>query len=261
MSSSLRRGLVVLEVLARYVDGLPLHAIAKALDAPRSTAHRLLAELVAHGYVRQDGEFSSYRLTLKLATLGLTYLTDTGVTELVQPILEKLASATGELVRMSLVEGERLIWVARAQGARGGLRYDATSDPGEEVRLFCSSNGHAWLSCFSDEKALEIVARQGFGEPGSFGPNAPRTIQAFLDCLQLARRRSYATVHDSYEVGISAISTPVYYSGDQRVIGVLSIAGPTARLTPERMEELAPQLLATAAELSRNSSGIRALAR
>ena len=261
MSGNLPRGLAVLELLARHVDGLPLHAIAHALDTSRSTAHRLLAELVANGYVRQEGEFNPYRLTLKLATLGLTYLADTGVTELVQPILNKLASATGELVRMSLVEGERLIWVAKAQGARGGLRYDATSDPGEEVRLFCSSNGHAWLSCLSDEKALEIVSRQGFGEPGSFGPNAPRTIQAFLDCLHLARRRGYAAVHESYEVGTSAMSAPVHLSGDQRVIGAVTIAGPTARLTPERMEDLAPELIATAAELSKNSAGIRALAR
>jgi IclR family transcriptional regulator, acetate operon repressor len=261
LSSNLPRGLATLELLARHVDGLPLHSIADALDTSRSTAHRVLAELVAHGYVRQEGEFNPYRLTLKLATLGLTYLADTGVTELVQPILDNLASTTGELVRMSLVEGERLIWVARAQGAQGGLRYDATSDPGEEVRLFCGSNGQAWLSCLSDEKALEIVARQGFGDPGSFGPNAPRTIQAFLDCLRAARRRGYAAVHDSYEVGISSMGVAVRYSGEERVIGALSIAGPTARLTPQRMEELAPELLATAAELSKNSAGIRALAR
>jgi IclR family acetate operon transcriptional repressor len=98
---------------------------------------------------------------------------------------------------MSLVEGERLIWVAKAQRARGGSRYDVSSDPGEKVRLFCSSNGQAWLSSLTDEKALEIVSRQGFGEPGQYGPIAPRTIQAFLECLHAARRRGYATVHDA----------------------------------------------------------------
>ena len=261
MSSNLPRGLATLELLAQHIDGLPLHAIAKFLDTSRSTAHRVLAELVSCGYVRQHAEFTPYRLTIKMATLGLTYLADTGATELVQPVLDKLASATGELARMSFVEGERLIWVARAQGARGGLRYDATSDPGEEVRLFCSSNGQAWLSCFSDEKALEIMLRQGFGEPGSFGPNAPRNIQAFLACLHEARSRGYAAVHDSYEVGISAMGAPVRHSVDQRVIGAVSMAGPTARLTPERMEELSPLVLAAAAELSANSAGIRALAR
>lgn len=39
-------------------------------------------------------------------------------------------------------------------------------------------------------------------------------------------------------------------------LGVVSIAGPSLRLTDERMAELAPGLLATAAELSGLSSSL-----
>ena len=261
MSSNLPRGLAALELLVHNVEGLPLHEIAKSLDVSRSTAHRVLAELVTQGYVRQEAEFSPYRPTLKLATLGLTYIANTGVAELVQPVLDKLASATGELARMSVVDGDRLVWIAKAQGALGGLRFDASSDPGEEVRLFCSSNGQAWLSCLTDEKALEIASRQGFGEPDEFGPSAPRSIHEFLNCLAETRRRGYATAHDAFEVGVSAMAAPVRHSKDHRVIGAVSIAGPTARLTPERMEELSPLVLSAAQELSVRSAGIRALSK
>jgi IclR family transcriptional regulator, acetate operon repressor len=185
-SSNLPRGLVVLELLVKHVDGLPLKVIAEELDVSRSMAHRVLAELVQCGYVQQDGELSPYRLTIKLASMGLAYLGHTGITRLVQPVLEELAYSTGELVRMSLVEETRLIWVAMVQGARGGLRYDASSDPGEEVCLFCSSNGYAWLSCLTDEKALEYVSRQGWGEQSKYGPNAPKNIQDFLGRLKEA---------------------------------------------------------------------------
>lgn len=261
MSSNLPRGLAVLELLTRNSEGLPLHAIASAISVPRSTAHRILAELVASGYVQQAGDFNPYRLTLKLATLGLQYFTATGVVELVQPVLDELAQASGELARMSIVEGERLIWVAKAQGARGGLRYDALSDPGEEVRLFCSSNGQAWLSSLSDQKALEIVARQGFGEPGEFGPNAPHTIEAFLDHLRLARERGYAIVHESYEIGSSAIAAPVIHPATHVAIGAVSVAGPEARMKNKQVDQLIPLILAAAAELSKLSPGIRAAIR
>ncbi|MER1966274.1 IclR family transcriptional regulator [Castellaniella sp. GW247-6E4] len=260
MSSNLPRGLLALELLTRHPGGLPLHAIAAELRIPRSTAHRILAELVATGYVRQqDGDFSPYRLTLKVATLGMQFLSATGVVELVQPVLDRLAADSGELARMSIVENDRLIWVAKAQGARGGLRYDAQSDPGEDVRLFCSSNGQAWLSTLSDQKALEIASRQGFGEPAQFGPNAPRTIEAFLDCIRLARAQGYAIVHETYEIGLSAIAAPVLNPHSETAIGAVSIAGPEARM--KHAEHLIPLIQSAARALSALSPGIRACGR
>lgn len=257
MSSNLTRGLTVLELLTHHAEGLPLHAIATELVVPRSTAHRILMELVNDGYLRQqDGDFSPYRLTLKLATLGMQFLSATGVVELVQPVLDKLAARSGELARMSIVENDRLIWVAKAQGARGGLRYDALSDPGEEVRLFCSSNGQAWLSTLTDQKALEVALRQGFGEPDQFGPNAPRTVDTLLRSIQQARQRGYAMVYETYEIGLAAIAAPVFGSDGKSAIGAVSVAGPAARMQhPDALIEMIRQ---AAGELSALSSGIRA---
>ena len=246
-------------MLVKHVDGLPLKAIAEELDVSRSMAHRVLAELVECGYVRQEGELSPYRPTITLASLGLAYLGHTGITRLVQPILEELAYSTGELVRLSLVKENRLVWIGMVQGARGGLRYDASSDPGEEVCLFCSSNGYAWLSCLTDERALEYVSRQGWGDPACYGPNAPRNIQEFLDRLKETRKKGYATIHDGYELGVSAIGAPFFYSLDHRPIGAVSIAGPSSRLTPEKLEELSPALLAAAGKLSDCSKEIKAV--
>jgi DNA-binding IclR family transcriptional regulator len=248
-------------MLVKHVDGLQLRNIAEELDVSRSMAHRVLAELVECGYVRQEGELSPYRLTIKLASLGLAYLGHTGVTRLVQPVLDELACLAGELVRLSLVEEKRLVWVGMAQGARGGLRYDASSDPGEEVCLFCSSNGHAWLSCLTDEKALEYVSRQGWGDLAQYGPNAPKNIQEFLDCLKKARRKGYATIHDGYELGVSSMSAPLFYADDPHPIGAISIAGPSSRLTSNKLEELAPILLASAEKLSERSKEIKAIPR
>ncbi|MFC7539888.1 helix-turn-helix domain-containing protein [Siccirubricoccus deserti] len=54
MTAVLDRALRLLELLATAPAGLPLHAMADRLAIPRSATHRLLAELVRQGYVRQD---------------------------------------------------------------------------------------------------------------------------------------------------------------------------------------------------------------
>jgi DNA-binding IclR family transcriptional regulator len=116
-----------------------------------------------------------------------------------------------------------------------------------DARLSCTASGHAWLLTMSDERALELVARQGFGQPKDYGPNAPTTIKALLGLLHAARERGCAMIDEVFAPGMSAMAAPVLRR--QEAIGVISIAGPRLRLTAQRMHELAPALISAAAEL------------
>lgn len=245
MTLALDRGLALLEHLARHPDGLPLALMAAELELPLSACHRLLAELQRRGYVRQLQAHGEYRLTTKLVSLGLNHLSNTGVVDIAEPLLERLAAASGELVRLSLVDGERLTWVAKAQGLRKGLRYDP--DMGMEARLSCTASGHAWLLSLSDEEAVALVSRQGFGTPAEYGPKAPTTVKALLGFLHAARVRGYAMIDEVFAPGMAAMAVPVLRR--REAIGVISIAGPRQRLTAARMHALAPALLGAAAEL------------
>ena len=250
MTIALDRGLSVLELLARHPNGLPISMVAGEIDIPASACHRVLAELQRRGYVRQVRKQGDYVLTTKVVSLGLGFLSSGGIVEVAEPLLERLAKQSGELVRLSIVDGERLTWVAKAQGTRSGLRYDP--DMGMEARLSCTSSGHAWLMTLTDEKALELVSRQGFGKPAEYGPKAPTTVKALLGFLHAARVRGYAMIDEVFAPGMSAMAAPAFRRGE--AIGVISIAGPRSRLTQQRMLDLAPTLLAAAAELGPISS-------
>jgi DNA-binding IclR family transcriptional regulator len=246
MNQALDRALALLERLAEHPDGLPLSMLARAVDIPPASCHRLLADLQQRGYVRQAGPQGEYQLSSKLVSLGLGYLSAAGIVDVAEPVLERLAQLSGELVRLSIVDGERLTWVAKAQGMRqAGLRYDP--DMGAEARLSCTASGHAWLMTMSDEQALERVSRQGFGTPEHYGPRAPTRVKALLGYLHAARVRGFAVIDEVFAPGMAALAAPVCRRGT--VIGVLSIAGPRTRLTMARMLELGPALLGAAAEL------------
>lgn len=244
------RTLRILETLAAQPDGLPLAAVADELNLPRSACHRLLAELVRCGYVRQLRDMGDYTLTTRLPALGLSFL-GTGIGDLAQPILDRLAQASGELVRLALVDDDRLTFVAKAQGARAGLRYDP--DMGIDVRLSCSAAGHAWLMSLSEERATELVARQGFGSPREYGPNAPTTFKALMKVLEEDRRRGFSLMVEMYAPGMSAMAAPVPGRGGD-VAGVITIAGPLQRLTAARMLELGGPLVEAAGELATAAS-------
>ena len=247
MSGVLERTLGILELLSQHGEGMELAAIADQLNIPRSAVHRLLADLVRLGYVRQARGHGDYLLSTKLVSMGLSYLSNTGIVDIAQPLLNRLAEVSGELVRLSVVDGDRLTWVARAQGARQGLRYDP--DMGSDARLSCSSSGWAWLSTLSEDEALGLVAKQGLGLPEQYGPAAPTSLQAVLQAVRESRERGYSITTDTYTAGLSAMSAPVRFAG-QSAFGVLTIAGPTVRFHAQRMHSLGPDLTATAAQLA-----------
>ncbi|MGV6875012.1 IclR family transcriptional regulator [Pseudochelatococcus sp. B33] len=256
MSSVLEKAFSIVELLVDHPTGLPVSAIASATDQPISGVHRTLQELARLGYVRQVQTQGDYALTIKLPAMGLGFLGRAGITDITQPVLDRLAAESGELIRLSVIDGDQLIWVAVAQGATRGLRYDPGQEQGVVVHLASSSGGKAWLSTMTDEEALARVSAQGLiREAEGAGPNAPRTLTELLEQLAEARARGYATAVDSYIAGMAAMAVPVRYQGKGAVLGCLSIAGPAVRMTAARMAELAPSLQATAVELGEAAAG------
>ncbi len=247
MSGVMQRTLAILERLAADVNGVPLATLADELHIPRSATHRLLIELAEHGYVRQSHDRGHYMLTTKLVTLGLTHLKLSGVVDICQPILDRLARASGELARIGVVDVDHLTWVATAQGATTGLRYDP--DAGIDARLSCTSSGLAWLSTLKDDEALELLAREGYARPGDFGPNTPTTPTAVLKLLRAARKHGYAITSETYRAGVASVAVPVTVPG-KGAVGVVVVSGPAVRLTEARMLEILPEVQRAAGEVA-----------
>ncbi len=154
-----------------------------------------------------------------------------------------------------MVDGEDLTFVAKAQGATHGLRYDP--DMGLSVALSCSAAGHAWLSTMSEDDAMALVAKKGLGKPEDYGPKAPTTLKAVMTYVKATRQRGFSMINEVFAPGMTAMAAPVF-AVNGSVIGVITIAGPAVRLTSQRMEALGPALLGTVEEVAR-ASGASAL--
>jgi DNA-binding IclR family transcriptional regulator len=107
--------------------------------------------------------------------------------------------------------------------------------------------------------AFDMEAGLG-DEPATLKKTPPITATptAALICsaeFEATRRRGYAMAFDIYEAGTSAMATVVRLSGSEEVIGSVSIAGPTTRMTQERIETMAPALQACADALALASKG------
>lgn len=247
--AAVERTLAVVEAMAGQSAPLELSDVAARADMPASAAHRTLATLVACGWAVQDPDSQNYALTLRMPMLAFRTLDAQFLPDVMQDALDRLARTTREYCRLALVEGDRLTWVARAQGARQGLRYDP--DMGGEVVLHATANGRAWLSTLPEAEALALAAA-GLARPSGVGPKCSDSIAALREALHETRARGWATSIEEAEAGTSALAVPVLAcaSPDAPAVGTISVAGPSLRITPDRFEALATALRETATEMA-----------
>ncbi|MDX6752086.1 IclR family transcriptional regulator [Geminicoccaceae bacterium 1502E] len=245
-TAAVDRCLELLALLAGHPRGLPLSDIAERMDLPKSAAHRLLHTLIEQGFAMQ-GPGRAYRLTMRLVQLGFSFLAGSRLLELAQPILDRLAEEAGELVRLTVVEGERIHWIGKAQGARGSLLLDPVMGAG--VQLHATATGKVWLASLPVETALRVVLEKGFGSPAEHGPNVITSAELLLAELAMTRQRGYGIAFEEAEPGVAAVAVALRPQPGGPVAGTVSVAGPVARMPRERLDALVGPLRAAAAEL------------
>lgn len=245
VTGAVERTVSVLELLALADGPLKLSEIAQQLDIPKSASHRVLTSLASAGWVQQDVQSDCYSLTLRMALIGQRQLDRLRVTDLKQPILEDLARETRELVRLTEVRTDRLVWIGTARGRRSGLVFEP--DMSGSVVPFATANGKIWLASLPREKALRIAIESGLGEPDIGTSETVRTVEALGRELDVTRSRDYGMVLGEANEGVGALAVAIRQKG--QVVGTMSIAAPLTRFMPEHIEQFLPLLRRAAADM------------
>lgn len=253
MSGQVARSLSIIEMLAENPAGLSVDTLAKQLDLSKSIIVRICETLLAEKVIiltPSPPKSPHYRLSTKLVSLAMTLVARTGLTDVYKEILDDLAEQSGELVRFAALHNGELVWVTRGKQVYQSLQYAPERDHDRTAHLCQTSAGHIYLAQLPTQEVRAIIARTGIiPTEHPIGKNAFTSVEAILDNLEKARTHGYAYVHDCLADGMSAIAARIT-SPNGDTLGIVSLSGPSLRLTPEVMQEHSSALLATAKALS-----------
>lgn len=196
---------------------MSLSELTRATGLPRSTVFRLATDLVEIGALERFDR--KYHLGLKLFELGIRHF-PVRLRNAVLPYLEDLQRITGADVFAAALDGDDVVYVEHIP-KRG--------EPERKIRL------GARLPAHSTAAGKVLLAHAG-EEPGpdrrSDGRH-PLTGSAPLRAeFEEIRRRGYAVVWDEGEPGRFGAAVPVR-NADGRILGALSVSGPTATVNPD----------------------------
>lgn len=210
------RMMEMLFALERRPNGATIRELVEFLRLPRSTAYRILNTLQHHDIVRRTSE-GAYRLgprLIGLAARSIGEASDYDLAALAAPHLERLAAATGESCKVSILDGEELLVVAVASGARG---YALMVAPGQRLPLHAGAAGKTLLAYLPKEELKRRLS-------GALARYTPRTLtdtRRLSGELARIRRQGWARDSGEHSPGVHAFAAPIF-NRDGTIVAALS---------------------------------------
>lgn len=230
-----------LDVLLCFVAGHEwgLTEIAGRVGLHKSTVHRLLATLEDRGFVKRDAATEKYRLGLSVLELSANLSRSDDLSVELLPAMEQLRDRLNETVSLYVRDRTERVRIQAVQSTQAIRRVAAV---GARLPLYVGASGKVLLAF------AEPTVRSGILEDPGWGPPA-------LDKEQFARQlddiaaTGYATSYEEREPGAAAIAAPIFNRAG-KLAAVLSVSGPSNRLTPGRMHDYAPTIMEAAKRMT-----------
>lgn len=228
-----------LTLLAMFGDGQPVRVsdASATIGVARSTAHRLLAMLQYHGFVKQDPVTRAYVAGPALLQTGLRAVRKIDVRNQARPFIEALSRGTGETVHLVSLQGAEVLFLDSVESTRA---VRVASRVGEMMPAHCTSAGKAVLAQLSPEELDELFPDAGLRRLTDNSIGTRLELEAELERI---RKRGYATSGQEAEVGVGSVGVAIPVPAG-RPKASLSVSAPVERLTKSVREELAQQALA-----------------
>jgi IclR family KDG regulon transcriptional repressor len=245
-SQTLAKGLIVLEVVAKYHEGhgARLVDICNELDIHKTTGHRLLGTLEALGYVEKDPENERFRLGLKLLALSTSLLEGLEVRSQASSFLNDLMLKTNHAAHLVVLDR-----------TSGDVVYIDKVDSPQPVRMYtyvgirfpanCAAAGKAILAHLPENELRPLLSNLQGQTPNSI--TSPEVLQEELEQIRLT---GYATDDEENALGIRCVGAPIL---DQRgqVIAAISISAASTYLPKEEFPQVAQLVMEAAQGISR----------
>jgi DNA-binding IclR family transcriptional regulator len=241
---SLVKALNILELLAEGDESTyTLTQLSRHLQLHISTVHRLLANLVSHGFVEEAPGSSGYQLSFKVLRMGLQVLDRLDFRRVAEPLLQELHLETQETVHLAILQGTRAIAIEKYGSTEA---MDLAVRLGEALPLHCTGVGKILLA-YQGRQSLNQAART-LRFP-RFTPNTITNRANLRRELEGIREQGYALDEEEAVEGLRCVAGPLFdHTG--RVIAAFSVAGPASRLAPPRLSEIIRLVCAASQQIS-----------
>ena len=232
---SLDRGLAVIRCFSSERPSLTLSEVAERTGLTRAAARRFLLTLQELGYVGSTGR--QFSLRPRVLALGYAYLSSFSVAQIAQPHLEDLAEELHESCSVSVLDGDDIVYVARASANR---IMTIALTVGTRLPPYPTSMGRVLLASLPRDELDALLQRTTMRKLTERTVTDETELRKILDRVAA---QGWAAVDQELEAGVRSIAVPIRDSSG-RVVAAINASAHAARVQMRTLEkQFLPRLL------------------
>jgi DNA-binding IclR family transcriptional regulator len=222
--------------------------LALRMGLPKSTAHRLLGDLIELRLVQRVGE----RLVIgpRITELAGGRVGVQRIVHVAQPEMTALRDRCRETVALHMLEGGRRLLLYQAESTHAH-RWVYTNS-GRHMPLHAGAASKVLLAMLPEHEARALVEQTTMQQ---FTPSTPRDKGRLLRDLEAIRRERCAISVQEVTGGIASIAVPID-TGEGGARVALCVTGPMVRLNAAALAGLRPLLRDAALRIARQLSPV-----
>jgi IclR family pca regulon transcriptional regulator len=238
---SLDRGLAVIRCFSSERPSLTLSEVAERTGLTRAAARRFLLTLQELGYVGSSGR--QFSLRPRVLALGYAYLSSFSVAQIAQPHLEDLAEELHESCSVSVLDGDDIVYVARASANR---IMTIALTVGTRLPPYPTSMGRVLLAWLPEKEIDAHLSRMSLRKLTEQTVTDPAELRQILAKV---RAQGWAAVDQELEAGVRSVAVPIRDSSG-KVVAAINASAHAARVPMRTLEkQFLPRLLDAARQI------------
>lgn len=246
-TTSLARGLQLLECFDEEREGLKAQEFANHLGLPISTVYRYLEILTEHKFLHKNPFSKQYNLGVSIYRLGRLLGDESTLVQVAQPFMEKLAKQSMETVFLTVLANSEAVCIKAIESR-------------QRIRLSIEEGTHQPLHAGASSRILLAYQTEAFIKKWIATNSLTRITEAticdkfeMLKVLKNTRKSGYTISDGEVDEGSTSVAAPILGQNGKLMAG-LSVAGPKARINSEIVPMLIENILKTTKDISEKLS-------
>ena len=228
-----------MQLLALFDQAHPERGITELAELSgmlKSSVHNIVSTFEACNVLARNPVSGKYQLASKVLEYAYAYSITNTIDVVMKPLMDQLADEIGETVLLAIPDHGKVVY-SRSSVPRSQMET-FRHVRGVTAAMYCTGIGKAMLAYLPQEVFDEVAAKP----MPAFTANTITTKQALAQELEQIRRQGYSVDNMEHEFGIKCVAVPLFNTKG-KLVGAVSITGPSPRFSKQKVEEYSQKLL------------------
>ncbi len=235
MLKTLDNSLKILNCFTKEKPTWGVRELAQEVNISHSVVYRILKTFEKHGFIRQDRKTERYEIGIRFLEFSIIAKDLFPINEEIKEIMEALSNEVEEFIFLTWLDNNECLCLEVVE-VQHSVKF--TVENGSRTPIYAGASNKVIMAYLSDDE-IETIINDGLKPITPFTNVEPENLKKDIKDI---RKKGYCLTIGEFNEDVTGLAVPLF-NKDGNIIASLTIAGPTYRISEEKIQHFLPHLM------------------